>query len=92
LVVLAVTPGVAAFPDEPLTQELTGTSGKIGFVFCAIYIAPIDQDCNLGIGDESPPPPPVTATVTSPPVFVAVTPAPVKFKLVNAVVSVEPSS
>jgi hypothetical protein len=42
--------------------------------------------------DKPPPPPPVTATVTAPPVFVAVTPAPVKFKLVNAVVSVEPSS
>jgi hypothetical protein len=44
------------------------------------------------MGDESPPPPPVTATVTAPPEFVAVTPSPVKFKLVNAVVSVEPSS
>jgi hypothetical protein len=41
---------------------------------------------------EMPPPPPVMATVTEPPVFVAVTPVPVKFKLVNAVVSVEPSS
>jgi hypothetical protein len=40
--------------------------------------------------DEAPPP--VMATVTEPPVFVAVTPEPVKFMLVNAVVSVEPSS
>jgi hypothetical protein len=88
-----VTPGVAALAATPLTQELTGISGKIGFVFCAIYIAPIDQDCNLGIGDDvPPPPPPETATVTAPPVFVAVTPVPVKFRLVNAVVSVEPSS
>jgi hypothetical protein len=92
VVVLAVRPGVPAVAAVPLTQELTGISGKIGFVFCAIYIAPIDQDCNLGIGDDVPPPPPVTATVTAPPVFVAVTPAPVKFMLVNAVVSVEPSS
>jgi hypothetical protein len=38
------------------------------------------------------PPPPVISTVTAPPVFVAVTLVPVKFKLVNAVVSVEPSS
>jgi hypothetical protein len=90
--VLAVKPGVPAVAAVPLTHNTSGTKGKIGFVFCAIYIAPIDQDCNLGIGDEVPPPPPVTATVTAPPVFVAVTPAPVKFKLVNAVVSVEPSS
>jgi hypothetical protein len=41
---------------------------------------------------EIPPPPPVMATSTAPPVFVAETPEPVKFKLVNAVVSVEPSS
>jgi hypothetical protein len=41
---------------------------------------------------EIPPPTTVMATSTAPPVFVAVTPAPVKFKLVNADVSVEPSS
>jgi hypothetical protein len=69
--VLAVTPGVAALAAVPLTHVLAGISGKIGFVFCAIYIAPIDQDCNLGIGDDEPPPP-VDAIVIPPEEFVIV--------------------
>jgi hypothetical protein len=69
VVVLAVRPGVPAVAAVPLTQELTGTSGKIGFVFCAIYIAPIDQDFNLGIGDDVPP---VDAMVIPPEEFVIV--------------------
>ena len=41
---------VAALAGVPLTQVVLGTSGKIGEVFCAIYIAPIVQVSNNALG------------------------------------------